>query len=46
VRTLGLIELFFSYAIARRFFRERVTRVELTGLLLLLTGLVIVTLAK
>lgn len=46
VRTLGLIELFFSYAIARRFFRERVTRIELTGLLLLLTGLVIVTLAK
>jgi drug/metabolite transporter (DMT)-like permease len=46
VRTLGLIEIFFGYAIARRFFRERVTRIELSGLLLLLAGLAMVTLAR
>jgi drug/metabolite transporter (DMT)-like permease len=46
VRTLGLVEIFFGYAIARRFFRERVTRIEVAGLLLLLGGLVIVTLAR
>ena len=46
VRTLGLIEIFFGYAIARRFFREPVTRIEITGMLLLLAGLVIVTLAR
>ncbi|MCW5603786.1 MAG: EamA/RhaT family transporter [Burkholderiales bacterium] len=44
VRTLGLIELFFSYAVSRRFFRERLTRPELAGMGLLGAGLVIVTL--
>lgn len=46
VRTLGLVELFFGYAISRRFFRERMTRVELAGMALLAAGLAIVTLAR
>lgn len=46
VRTLALVEIFFGYAVARRFFSERVTRVEITGMLLLLVGLVLVTLQR
>ena len=46
VRTLGLIELIFSYAVSRRFFRERLSRIELGGIALLSLGLVIVTLAR
>jgi uncharacterized membrane protein len=44
VRTLGLIELVFSYAISRRLFRERFTRMERVGMALLVAGLVLVTL--
>lgn len=44
VRTLGLVEILFSLAISRRFFRERVTRLEIAGMALLMLGLVIVTL--
>ncbi len=44
VRTLGLIELLFSYAISRRVFRERLTRRELAGVALLALALVLVTL--
>ena len=44
VRTLALIEIVFGYAVARRFFRERLSRIELTGMGLLMVGLVIVTL--
>jgi drug/metabolite transporter (DMT)-like permease len=44
VRTLGLIEILFSYLISRRLFEERLTRTELAGMMLLLLGLVIVTL--
>jgi drug/metabolite transporter (DMT)-like permease len=43
VRTLGLVEIVFGYAIATRVFRERVTRLEIVGMLLLMVGLVIVT---
>jgi drug/metabolite transporter (DMT)-like permease len=43
VRTLGLIELLFSYAISRRVFRERLTRRELVGVALLALALVVVT---
>jgi drug/metabolite transporter (DMT)-like permease len=39
VRTLGLIELYFSYVVSRRVFRERVGRAELVGLVLLAIGL-------
>jgi drug/metabolite transporter (DMT)-like permease len=44
VRTLGLVELFFSLAIARRFFREKVLPLELAGMALLTVSLVLVTL--
>jgi drug/metabolite transporter (DMT)-like permease len=40
VRTLGLVELYFSYLVSRRVFRERLGRAELFGLVLLAGGLV------
>jgi len=40
VRTLGLIELYFSYIVSRRVFRERLGTAELCGLVLLALGLV------
>jgi drug/metabolite transporter (DMT)-like permease len=43
VRTLGLAELVFSYAVSRRMFRERFTRLERAGMALLAAGLVLVT---
>jgi drug/metabolite transporter (DMT)-like permease len=46
VRTLGLVEIVFSYAISQRLFRERVARSEITGMMLLMLGLVIVTLRR
>jgi drug/metabolite transporter (DMT)-like permease len=46
VRTLGLVELLFSYVVSRRVFRERLGRVELSGIALLTLGLVVVTLAR
>jgi drug/metabolite transporter (DMT)-like permease len=45
VRTLGLVELLFSLAIARRAFREHVSGIELAGMALLSVSLVLVTLA-
>jgi drug/metabolite transporter (DMT)-like permease len=44
VRTLGLIELVFSMAVARRFFRETLTRLELAGMALIAAGVALVTL--
>jgi drug/metabolite transporter (DMT)-like permease len=46
VRTLALVEIFFGYVISRRFFRERVTRIEVIGMALLAIGLAAVTLAR
>ena len=46
VRTLGLIELLFSYMISRRVFQERLTRRELAGVALLALALVVVTLRR
>ena len=46
VRTLGLVELLFSLAIARRFFRESLAAAELVGVGLLTLALVIVTLGR
>ncbi len=46
VRTLAMIELLFGYVVSRRIFRERVTRIEITGMVLLTIGLVVVTLAR
>ena len=40
VRTLGLIELYFSYVVSRRVFRERIGGTELAGLILLAAGLI------
>ncbi len=39
VRTLGLVELYFSYLVSRRFFRERLSGAELAGFALLAFGL-------
>ena len=44
VRTLGLVELLFAYAISRRIFRERLTRREMTGIALLAVGIATVML--
>lgn len=46
VRTLGLIELLFSYVVSRRIFRERLSRLEATGIGVLTLGLVIVILQR
>lgn len=46
VRTLGLVELVFAWVISHRLFRDTLNRRELTGLALLVLGLVIVTLAR
>ena len=44
VRTLGLIELLFSYVVSRRLFREHIERRELIGIALLTLGLIVVAL--
>jgi drug/metabolite transporter (DMT)-like permease len=44
VRTLGLVELLFSLAAARRFFRETLAPVELLGTGLLTVALVLIAL--
>ena len=46
VRTLALIEILFGYGVSRRFFRERISRLEIVGMLLLMAVLVIVTLGR
>jgi drug/metabolite transporter (DMT)-like permease len=46
VRTLGLVELLFSYVVSRRIFRERLSRLEVAGIGVLTLGLVIVTLQR
>lgn len=40
VRTLALVELYFSYVVSRRVFRERLGGAELVGLVLLAVGLI------
>jgi drug/metabolite transporter (DMT)-like permease len=44
VRTLGLIELVFSYAVSLKLFREHLSRRELAGMALLALGVVLITL--
>jgi drug/metabolite transporter (DMT)-like permease len=44
VRTLGLAELVFSYAVSRRLFRERMTALELAGMAFLAAGIAVITL--
>ncbi|HEX6981086.1 MAG TPA: DMT family transporter [Alphaproteobacteria bacterium] len=42
VRTLGLVELLFSYVVSRRLFREHLRPVEIAGMALLVLGLVVI----
>jgi drug/metabolite transporter (DMT)-like permease len=44
VRTLGLVELLFSLAVARRLFRESLAPIELAGTALLTVALVVIAL--
>jgi drug/metabolite transporter (DMT)-like permease len=46
VRTLALVELVFAWLISNRLFRETLSQRELTGLALLVLGLIIVSLAQ
>lgn len=46
VRTLGLVELVFSYAVSRKLFRERLSRLELAGMALLALGVAAITLGR
>ena len=46
VRTLGLVELIFASVVSRKIFRERLNKLEIAGMLLLVLGLVIVTLGR
>jgi hypothetical protein len=39
VRTLGLVEVVFSYLVSRRLLREKLARLESLGLALVLAGL-------
>ena len=43
VRTLGLTEVFFSYLVSRKLFKEKISRKELAGLLLVGAGVVVVS---
>jgi len=42
VRTLGLVELLFSYAVSRRFFLEKLSRRELAGIALIAAGVAVI----
>lgn len=46
VRTLGLIELLFSYTISRKWFREQLSRQEALGMALLAAGLVLIVIRR
>jgi drug/metabolite transporter (DMT)-like permease len=46
VRTLGLVEMVFSYAVSRKLFRERMTRLEIAGMAFLAAGIAVITLAR
>ena len=46
VRTLGLVELIFSYVVSLKLFREQLSRLELAGIALIALGIVIITLGR
>ena len=46
VRTLGLIEMVFSYGVSRRVFRERLSRREALAMVLIGLGVVLITTAR
>ncbi len=43
VRTVGLVEVLYGYAVSRRFFRERVSGRELTGIVLIAAGIAVIS---
>lgn len=43
VRTLGLVEVLFSYLVSRRLFREQTSRREMAGLLLVGAGVLVIS---
>ncbi len=43
VRTVGLIEVIYGYAVTRRWFRERVSGRELVGILLVAAGIIVIS---
>jgi len=45
VRTVGLIELVFSYAVSLKLFREKLSRLDLAGMVFLALGIAVITLA-
>lgn len=46
VRIVGLVEVFFSYAMSRRFFEEHVTGREIAGIVLTVAGIVVIGTAR
>ena len=46
VRTLGLVELIFSYVASLKLFRERLSRLELSGMALIALGVAVLTLGR
>ena len=44
VRTLGLVELIFSYVVSLKLFREKLSNLELGGMALIALGIVVITL--
>jgi uncharacterized membrane protein len=43
VRTVGLVEVLYGYAVSLRVFRERVTGRELTGIVLIAAGIAVIS---
>jgi len=46
VRTLGLVELIFSYVVSLKLFREKLSALEISGMALIALGIVIITLGR
>ena len=46
VRTLGLVELIFSYVVSLKLFREKLSAMELGGMALIAFGIVVITLGR
>jgi drug/metabolite transporter (DMT)-like permease len=46
VRIVGLVEVVFGYIVSRRLLAESVSRGETTGIILIVAGIVMVTLAR
>lgn len=46
VRIVGLVEVLYSYAVSRRLFRESVSAIELVGIVLVVVGIVLVSVAR